>query len=120
MNDKNEDLKSRTKEFALRVIRLMEKLPPKPGAKVIGNQLLRSGTSIGANYRAACRARSPAEFRSRMAVVEEEADESCYWIELLAEAGIIKPERLSGLLVEAGALTAIAVSSIITSRRNQK
>lgn len=117
MNDRNSELKKRTKAFGLRVIRLVEKLPAKTSARVIGHQLLRSATSVGANYRAACRSRSPAEFRSRMAVVEEEADESGYWIEMLSDAEIVKPKLLANLLREAGELTAIAVTSIKTARR---
>ncbi len=120
MIDKNENLKKRTKAFGLRVIRLVETLPTKPAVRVIGQQLLRCATSVGANYRAACRARSTAEFRSRMAVVEEEADESGYWLEMLGDAEIMKRELLADLLREAGELTAIAVASIKTSRRNDK
>jgi four helix bundle protein len=115
-----DDLKSRTKKFGLEVIRLVEALPPKPATKVIGHQLLRCATSVGANYRAACRARSPAEFRARLAIVEEEADESGYWIEILIDAAIVKPEIVADLAREAGELTAIAVASINTSRRNEK
>ena len=111
------DLKDRTKQFALRVIRLVEVLPRSRSADVIGKQLLRSGTSVGANYRSACRARSAADFRSKMGIVEEEADESAYWMELLIEAGLMKPKLLEKLLQEANELTAIAVTSIKTSRR---
>jgi len=82
-NAGNWDLKKRTKAFALRVIALVESLPRSRTANVIGNQLLRSGTSVGANYRSACRGRSPAEFVSKMGIVEEEADESLFWMELL-------------------------------------
>jgi four helix bundle protein len=76
------DLKQRTKSFALRIIKVVDALPKTRSANVIGNQLLRSGTSVGANYRAACRARSPAEFVAKLGIVEEEADESGYWLEL--------------------------------------
>ncbi len=82
-NAGNWDLKKRTKAFALRVIALVESLPRSRTANVIGNQLLRSGTSVGANYRSACRGRSTAEFISKMGIVEEEADESLFWMELL-------------------------------------
>ena len=82
----SDELKARTKQFALRVIRLVESLPRGRTADVIGKQLLRSGTSVGANYRAACRAKSTADFISKMGTVEEEADESLYWMELLIEA----------------------------------
>ena len=115
MSDRNDKLKMRTKAFGLRVIRLVEKLPAKPAAKVIGHQLLRSPTSVGANYRAACRSRSSAEFRSRLAVVEEEADESGYWLEMLADAAIMPPKLLADLLREANEITAIAVASVTSA-----
>ena len=112
-----EEMKRRTKQFALRVIRLVESLPKGRTAEVIGRQLLRSGTSVGANYRAACRAKSTADFISKMGTVEEEADESLYWMELLIEAGIVKSERLEPLMKEAGELLAITVASINTAKR---
>ena len=114
------DLKPRTKQFALRVIRLVEALPRGRTADVIGRQLLRSATSVGANYRAACRARSPAEFRAKMGIVEEEGDESIYWIELLAESKLMAPDRVAELLSEGNELVAMTVASIQTSRRNVK
>lgn len=83
-----EELKQRTKQFALRNIKLVQSLPSEDVARTIGRQLLRSGTSVGANYRAACRARSDAEFRAKLGIVEEEADESAYWMELLVESGV--------------------------------
>ena len=107
-----QELKQRTKDFALRVIKMVDALPKKPSASVLGHQLLRSGTSVAANYRAACRARSPAEFIAKMGVVEEEADESAFWVELIGDAGLQKAERLSGLLQEANELTATTVASI--------
>ena len=82
----SEEMQSRTKQFALRIIKLVESLPNTRTGKVIGNQLLRSGTSVGANYRAACRAKSTADFINKLAIVEEEADESIYWIEILVES----------------------------------
>jgi four helix bundle protein len=94
------EFRDRTKQVALRVIKVIEALPSTKSADVIGRQLLRSGTSVGANYRAACRARSRADMISKLAIVEEEADESIYWIELLVEAGILSANRLSGLLEE--------------------
>ena len=119
MNQK--EMKQRTKQFALRVIRLVESLHRGRTANVIGNQLLRSGTSVGANYRAACRARSTAEFISKMGIVEEEADESIYWMELLIEAEIVKLNRLESLMKEADEILAITVASINTAkRRNRK
>ena len=111
------ELRERTRQFALRILRLTDILPKKLGAQTIGRQLVRSGTSVGANYRAACRARSSAEFRAKLGIVEEEADESSYWIGLLADAGYVKPDLVQDLLDEANALTAIMVASIRTSRR---
>src|SRR3954470_4708020 len=101
-----DELRARTKNFALRIIRLFKSLPRTGEAQVIGKQLLRSGTSIGANYRAACRARSRAEFIAKLGVVVEEADESIYWIELLGESGALKASRLKELETEAHELTA--------------
>ena len=114
-----EEMKRRTKQFALRIIRLVESLPRGRTADVIGKQLLRSGTSVGANYRAACRARSNADFISKMGIVEEEADESLYWMELLIEAEIVKLDSLESLMKEADELLAITVSSIKTARRKR-
>ena len=113
----NENLKSRTKQFALRIIKLVESLPQDQVGRVLGNQLLRAGTSVGANYRAACRSKSAADFISKMGTVEEEADESGYWTELLKDSGRIKPTKITALMREAGELTAIAVSSINTARK---
>ena len=116
------ELKKRTKQLALRVIRLVESLPKTKTSNVIGNQLLRSGTSVGANYRAACRAKSTADFINKLAIVEEEADESMYWIELLVESNQIKLNLVESLLVEFDEILAIIVSAIKTSkaRRNPK
>jgi four helix bundle protein len=116
---KNDDLCYRTKLFALDVIRFCEKLPNDETCRVLRRQLLRSGTSVGANYRAACRARSKLDFIAKLGIVSEEADESAYWIELLQEAGKIGAEQASTLLTEAGELVAIAVSSINTARKNR-
>jgi len=113
------DLKKRTREFALRVIRLVNALPKDRAADVIGKQLLRCGCSVGANYRAACRAKSQADFIAKMAIVEEEADETMYWMELLAESGIIKKDRIADLFDEANQLVAITVSSIRTARTHK-
>lgn len=112
-----DELRQRTKNFGLRILRLADSLPKSTGAEAIARQIVRSGTSVGANYRAACRARSPAEFRAKLGIVEEEADETAYWIELLIEAGYVKKDRVEELLVEANCLTAIVVASIRTSRR---
>ena len=115
----SEQLKERTKQFALRVIRLVNALPRSRVADVIGRQLLRSATSVGANYRAACRARSRAEFVAKLGIVEEEIDESAYWLELLIEAGIVPSARLADLVQEADELTAIIVASRKTARHSQ-
>ena len=118
MSDFAEELKGRTKQFGLRVIRVVEILDSDRTGRTIGNQLLRCGTSVGANYRAACRARSPAEFRSKLGIVEEEADEAIYWMEMLVEAGLVSEQQLQGLVKEANEILAIVVTSINTSRRN--
>jgi four helix bundle protein len=115
--DENE-FKRRTKGIALRVIKVIEALPPTKAAEVIGRQLLRSGTSVGANYQAACRGRSPADAIAKLAIVEEEADESIYWIELLIEAGILPANRLSNLADELNEIVAMTVPSQKTLRRN--
>jgi four helix bundle protein len=111
-----DDMKERTRAFALCVIRLAESLPNTPTANVIRNQMVRCGTSVGANYRAACRARSRPDFIAKMGIVEEEADESSYWIELLIDAGIVKRERVVDLLQEGDEIVSIVVSSIKTAR----
>jgi four helix bundle protein len=113
-----ENLKKRTRQFALDVIRLVESLPANRICNILGHQLLRAGTSVGANYRAACRAKSAADFISKMGTVEEEADESGYWMELLVESGKLKLTQASPLIKEAGELTAIAVASINTTRKS--
>ena len=113
----HENLKQRTKEFSLRVIRLTEALPNTRTADVIGRQLLRSGTSVGANYRAASRAKSPADFIAKMGIVEEEADESLFWMELLIEANLVPEEKLAALMQEANELVAITVPSINTAKQ---
>jgi len=117
--DKDE-LKRRTKKFALDVIRLVEGLPPSYAGQVLGRQLLRSATSVGANYRAACRAKSAADFIAKMGIVEEEADECVYWIELLGETQLAQPEKLQPLMAEAGEIVAITVASIRTAKANKK
>lgn len=101
------DLKERTKRFALDIIRLVASLPRTREADIIGRQLLKAGTSVGANYREANRARSKAEFRAKIGIVEQESDESLYWLELLKESGIAKGKLLEYLLIEADELVAI-------------
>src|SRR5947209_11811743 len=110
------DLKARTKKFALRVMKLVDALPPTIQGRAIANQIIRSATSVGANYRAACRARSRAEFIAKLGIVLEEADEAVYWLELLLETGILDHKRLDPLLREANELTSIFVSSLRTAK----
>ena len=112
-----EDLKRRTKQFALRVIRLIEALPRTRTAQVIGNQLLRSATSVAANYRAACRARSQADFVHKLGIVEEEADESLFWLEMVVETELMPAARVEDLIKEADELTAIFVASRKTAKK---
>jgi four helix bundle protein len=114
-----EEMKQRTKLFALGIIQLVESLPKERTAEVLGRQLLRSGTSVGSNYRSACRAKSIADFISKMGIVEEEADESLYWMELLIEAGIEVNMKMETLMKEAGELLSITVASIKTARKSQ-
>ncbi len=115
-----EQMKQWTKAFALRVIRLVEALPRSKTAYVIGGQLLKSGTSVGANYRASCRARSRPDCIAKMGIVEEETDESMYGMELLVEAGLMPEERIKNLYEEADEILAITVSSIRTARQRKK
>jgi len=102
-----QELQSRTKAFALRVLKLVDALPRTPAGRAISNQLVRSATSVGANYRAACRARSRAEFAAKLGTVLEEADESLYWLEMIRDGGLMSEAKLSLLLREANELTAI-------------
>src|SRR5512147_2096321 len=95
--ERGAELRKRTKQFALRIIHLCDKLPARPVGRVIANQLLRSGTYVGANYRAACRARSTPDFVSKLGVVLEEADESAYWLELIVEGGVVSSTKLEPL-----------------------
>lgn len=111
-----EEMKARTRAFALRIIRLAESLPNTPTANVIRNQMLRCGPSVGANHRAACRAKSRPDFISKMGTVEEEADETMYWIELLIDAGLVERDRVLDLLDEANQILSMTVSSICTAR----
>jgi four helix bundle protein len=115
-----EDLKTRTKQFALRIIRLAESLPKSSSGRVLSTQLLRAGTSVGSNYRSACRAKSRADFVAKMGIVEEECDESLYWMELLIEAGLVKPKSLANLRKEGSEILSIVVSSIKTARTSKE
>lgn len=113
------ELKERTKAFALRIIRLIRALPSGMESRVIGHQLLRSGTAMAANYRAVCRSRSRAEFLAKMSITLEEADESAFWLELLADAEIIPKSKLENLRSEADELVAIFNASRNTARKNR-
>ena len=113
------EFQARTKHFALRIVRLVESLPPGPASRAIGDQILRSGMSVGANYRAACRARSTNDMIAKLKIVEEEADETLYWLELLSGAGIMPEERLAALMGEGDEILAMTVASIKTLRDKQ-
>jgi four helix bundle protein len=113
---KHLDLRDRTKQFALRILKVCDSLPTTEAARTIGRQLLRSGTSVAANYRAAGRARSRAEFVAKMGVVVEEADESVFWLDLLVESGMMAKPRLNELVAEANELVSIFVASQKTAR----
>jgi four helix bundle protein len=108
--------KDRTKKLALRVIPLVEALPKSKAGDIIGRQLIRSATSIGANYRAACRGKSTADVLAKLAIVEEEGDESAYWLELLIEGNIVSEEEVVDLLTETNEIVAMTVASIKTLR----
>lgn len=110
------ELKTRTKAFAVRIIKLVDKLPDSRASNAIARQMVRCGMSVGANYRAACRARSRADFIAKLGIVEEECDETVYWMELLVESGKMKMEAVTGLMNEATQILAIVVASINTAR----
>ncbi len=112
-----EELKKRTKQFALRAVRLCDSLPRTRAGNVIASQLIRSATSTGANYRAACRARSRADFISKIGLTLEEADESVYWMEIIVESGMKSHKQVSALLEEGNELVAIFVASSTTARK---
>jgi four helix bundle protein len=114
-----EQLKQRTKQFALRIIKLVGSLPQTIEGREIGRQLIRSGTSIGANYRGACKGRSTAEFIAKLGIVEEEADETAYWLELVIEGGLLEKEVVQLLVQEANELVAIMASSRKTASRRK-
>jgi len=116
---KSAELQERTKSFALRVLTLIKRLPNTIGGRVLANQLARSATSVGANYRAACRARSRAEFASKLGTVAEEADESLYWLELIRDGNFVPAKPIASLVSEADELTAIFTAGRRTSSRNQ-
>ena len=116
---KSAELQQRTKGFALRVLKLIEQLPNTIGGRVLANQVARSATSVGANYRAACRARSRAEFASKLGTVAEEADESLYWLELIRDGNFVPEKKLASLVSGADELTAIFTAGRRTSSNNQ-
>lgn len=111
------DLRKRLKVFALRIIKLTESLPTNITGKTLGNQIIRSGTSPGANYRAACLGKSDKDFLNKLKMVEEELDETLYWLELLVESGLVKPNLLDALIQENQELFKIIVSSITTMKK---
>jgi four helix bundle protein len=111
------EMKNRTKVFAKKIIELCRKLPKNREGNLIGNQIFRSGTSIAANYRSTCRAKSKADFIAKLSIVEEEADETVFWLEIIKEMEILKLQELDVLLKEADEIVAIVVSSIKTSRK---
>jgi four helix bundle protein len=113
------ELLTRTKSFALRILKLVDHLPRTTSGRAIGNQLVRSGTSVGANYRAACRSRSRAEFAAKLGIVAEEADETVYWLQLIRDGKLVSESKLTDLLKEADELTAIFTVGRRTSSRNQ-
>ena len=110
------DLLQRTNQFALRIMKLVDALPRTTSGRAIAGQLIRSGTSVSANYRAACRGRSKAEFIAKLGIVEEEADESAHWMELIIEGGLLRQSRVRELHKEAGEITAIMSASKKTAR----
>jgi four helix bundle protein len=110
------ELQARTKQFALRVIKLTAALPKTTAGEVLGRQVLRSATSVAANYRSACRGRSKAEFIAKLGIALEECDETQLWLELIAESGLLPPRRVADLSQEAGELTAIFVVSLRTAK----
>lgn len=115
---KAEELRRRTKSFAIRIVNLFRSLPHTPDAQTLGKQLLRSGTSVAANYRAVCRARSKAEFVSKLGIVVEEADETVFWLDVLTETGVLSSPRVADLQKEANELLAIFSASLRTSKRS--
>ena len=115
-----EELKNRSKQFAIRIVKLFRSLPKTEEARVIGKQVLRSGTSVAANYRAVCRARSKAEFIAKIGVVVEEADETVLWLELLVDTEIVPANRMTDLLSESNELLAIFAASQYTARKRRR
>ena len=117
---KGEDIKTRTKEFALRIIKMTVAIPIHYSSQAISHQIIRSATSVGANYRAACRSKSRRDFVNKMKLVEEELDETSYWLELIEETNVFPAGKVSPLIDEAQELISIIVTSIKTARKNEK
>jgi four helix bundle protein len=115
-----QELKERTKQFALRVMRLVDALPNTPKGRAMASQLVRSGTSVAANYRASCRGRSRAEFIAKVGVVEEEADETALWLELIIADKLLPEKKIAPLLQEANELVAIMAASYISASRSMR
>ena len=115
-----DEMKARTKTYANRIVKLCSALPGNWVAQTLGKQLLRSGTSVGANYRAVCRAKSNADFINKLRIVEEECDESLFWMELLVDNNLVKSARLESLMIEADELLAITVASAKTARSSSR
>lgn len=119
-NSMQNDLKDRTKQFALRIINLVESLPHGLAAQIVGKQLIRCGTAVAANYRAACRARSQAEFIAKLGIVIEEADEACFWLEIIMAKNMLKATLVKPLLQESNEITAIMVASVNSTKKGKK
>ena len=117
--DKADAMKLRTKQFAIRIVTVVRSLPRSRDGDVLGKQLLRCGTAVAANYRAVCRSRSHAEFVSKMNVVVEEADETVFWLEMLADTGVVSAEKLELLIREANELLAICAASLRTAKQHK-
>lgn len=115
-----DDLKIRTKRFALRTLKLVEALPNTISGRAVGGQMVRSGTSVAANYRAACKARSKAEFISKLGIVEEESDESAFWLEMIMDSELMSKSLIENLHREATEITAIIASSRMTAKKNKQ
>ncbi len=113
------ELQRRTKQFALWIFKLSKAMPNTPEAQVMGRQIIRSASSVAANYRAACRGRSRAEFIAKLGIVEEESDETVFWLEMIAEAGIFKKEKIAPLLKEANEIVSIIVTSLKSAKKNK-
>jgi four helix bundle protein len=120
VTEKTEQLRQRTVRFAIRVVRLFRSLPASVEARIVGHQLLRSGTSVAANYRAACKARSRADFISKLGIVEEEADETAFWLEFLVQTDMMPEKLMRDLIDEARQLTAIFAASRCTAKNNRQ